>query len=610
MLSPDDRVLLVDLLAPSEAGYRLEHAVATTFTLDLTALLSIPLALAGADVGSSPDPLSIIQAVSNYTDRIDVFGQAGQIAVPARDNPLLAFLEKMVHQVKAPRPGRLFHPKLWVLRFSGADDDDEIYRLVCGSRNLTGDKAWDAVISLEGRRTGRPRSVNRPVATFLESLADRVQVKLPRERRLAIADLIDGLRRVEWERPPGALADDEWLKFHVFGPDRRARPDMGGHRRLVVSPFINDDGLELAWPGGRGECTILSRPETLDALGVDRPGRLQDHAELRVLDESAAIPSPESEDSGPQWSLSGLHAKLYIVERDRRAHVFVGSANATDAAWRGNDELLVEIVGRPAVYGIGAALDDKSGFGGVLLAYSLGEPAAPDPDEELRHTLENALRDLAALSYTATVDAEPEATFLRVASTEVLRAARSLPPDARLSIEPLTLNGQAHQARFGRRFDQSWRLSREEEITPFLVLHLESECGIEHVEVSTIAMAHLVGDPADRLDRLLAGQVETPEKFLRFAMLMLELSGDDPTPIPEPSFVSVGSVGHGSGSLTEEGLLEAVLRALTRSPSTIDELDRLAARLTATDAGRKVLPDGWDSFWPSVLQARQQLGKR
>jgi hypothetical protein len=55
------------------------------------------------------------------------------------------------------------------------------------------------------------------------------------------------------------------------------------------------------------------------------------------------------------------------------------------------------------------------------------------------------------------------------------------------------------------------------------------------------------------------------------------------------------------------GVLEAVLTALASSPGTIDDIDRLVKRLTATEQGRKVLPDGWDAFWPSVVDARSRL---
>lgn len=83
---------VLDLLALPDAGFRLERAVATTFTLHLTALLPVPLGLAGADLNSSTDPLSVLQAVRNYSDRIDVFCQAGHVSVPSQRNDLLAFL--------------------------------------------------------------------------------------------------------------------------------------------------------------------------------------------------------------------------------------------------------------------------------------------------------------------------------------------------------------------------------------------------------------------------------------------------------------------------------------------------------------------------------------
>ncbi len=607
MLSPDDRTLLVDLLAPPEAGYRLERAVATTFTLHLTALLPVPLALAGADLSSSTDPLSILQAVRNYADRIDVFCQAGHVSVPAQRNDLLAFVEPMVHQVKAPRPGHLFHPKLWVLRFAN-DDGDERYRLVCGSRNLTNDRAWDAVINLDGRRTLQRRAVNRPVADFLTSLADRVPAGLPRERLAAINDLAQGLRYVEWERPDGVIADNDWLTFHVFGPGRTSRPDMSGYRRLVVSPFLNDGGLDAAWPDGAGDCVVLSRAEELDALGDDWRDWLQDNADMRVLDEAAAIPDAESPDAGPRWSLSGLHAKLFIVERNKRAHVHIGSANATDAAWGGNDELLVEIVGRAATYGVEAALG-TSGFGRILLAHTLGDPIPETPDDELRRTFENALRDLASLTYTATVEGEHDAPLLWVRSDEPLRAAASLPPDTQLSVELLTLAGQPHRPPFGKRLDHRWQLSEIEEITPFLVLRLGSGSGSGRVEVSTVVLARLIGDPADRLDRVLARRIGTPSEFLRFVLLLLQLAGRE-------GFFPEG-LGAGGGGTFEfgsadggAGLLEAVLTALATTPGTIDDIDRLVTRLSATEKGRAVLPDGWTTFWPSVVAARAQLRTR
>ena len=68
MLDPDDRVTLSDQLTPP-MGYRLGHAVATTFTLDLTAMLQVPLGFAGHDLSSTADPLTLMQAIRTATGR-------------------------------------------------------------------------------------------------------------------------------------------------------------------------------------------------------------------------------------------------------------------------------------------------------------------------------------------------------------------------------------------------------------------------------------------------------------------------------------------------------------------------------------------------------------
>jgi hypothetical protein len=116
MLAPDARVILLDQLRPP-VGYTLDAAVATTFTLDLSAALVPPLAFASFELSGTPDPVAALEAVRSCTDRVDIFCQAGQITVPSQASDLMAFLEPMVHEVRRPRPGHLFHPKLWLLRY-------------------------------------------------------------------------------------------------------------------------------------------------------------------------------------------------------------------------------------------------------------------------------------------------------------------------------------------------------------------------------------------------------------------------------------------------------------------------------------------------------------
>src|SRR5262245_24779126 len=130
MLEPRQRRLLLDALRPPE-GYTLDHALGTTFSLDLLALLTAPLAFTffaadtvpalDSDAPRRPDPVALLLALRRHAERISLFCQAGRIAVPRRQHLLLGYLEKSVFEARAPGPARAFHPKLWLLRFMTED---------------------------------------------------------------------------------------------------------------------------------------------------------------------------------------------------------------------------------------------------------------------------------------------------------------------------------------------------------------------------------------------------------------------------------------------------------------------------------------------------------
>ncbi|NEB06940.1 hypothetical protein G3I78_49205, partial [Streptomyces sp. SID13726] len=90
MLTPDTRVLLTDALRPP-AGLRVDAAIATTFSLDLTALLLGPVTFATLDASAqvdgddlaATDPIGLLEAVQRYSELTTVFCQAGGISVPA-----------------------------------------------------------------------------------------------------------------------------------------------------------------------------------------------------------------------------------------------------------------------------------------------------------------------------------------------------------------------------------------------------------------------------------------------------------------------------------------------------------------------------------------------
>ncbi|MFC8596833.1 hypothetical protein [Isoptericola sp. NPDC057191] len=611
MLEPDNRVVLLDQLRPPP-GYRLHTAVATTFTLDMTTALVPPLAFASFEVRGTSDPVATLEAVRSCTDRVDIFCQAGQLAVPAQHSDLMAYLEPMVHPVKRPRPGRLFHPKVWFLHYV-ADGQEDRFRLLCSTRNLTDATTWDAVVTLDGRR-GKANPANRPLAAFLRHLPSLAVRDLDPVRSARIEALAVAAGRVEWELPDGA----EDFVLHAFGVPRvRATPDFSGYRHLVVSPFCNESGLAHL-TGTSGEVTVVSRPEALDRLD---PTSLQ-KARAYVLDPLAALGTPEPDDggeaasatapSGPEVeTLVGLHAKITVVERAWKAHVFVGSPNATSAAYGGNVEFAVELVGKPTRLGVGTFLGPDAPFAALLQEYpgAGGEP--PDAEEELLRALRNELRALAEIPLTLTVVPAGEQDSerghdLRLESTSPLR----IRPAYSIRAELLTRPGHAVALPPASRVDAVFSPVPLADVTPFVALFVRDEehsTAAQPVEASTVAHAALVGDPPSRLDEVLARQVNTPEKFLRFLALLLKVGEGSPL-VAALGADSGGAWGADSGR--GAGTFEIVANALATDPDALRDFDRLVERLESTEAGRRVLPEGFDSLWLPVRGALAALAER
>lgn len=588
MLAPDSRVVLLDQLRPP-VGYTLDAAVTTTFTLDLSAALIPPLAFAAYGMSSTPDPVAALEAVRSCADRMDVFAQAGELIVPTQPSDLMAFLEPMIHEVHVPgRRSRLFHPKIWLLRYRSPDDEPS-YRLLCLTRNLTNDHSWDLALRLDGTDTGKREPANRPLVRLVRALPDLVATPLPPDRRNRVEQLAADVYRVQWELPM-----DAWdLRFHALGI-RGVSPDVdfAGYRHLVVSPFLTDGGLEIVAPG-QSDLRVVSRPEELDRLAPDTAAALSSF----VVSGVAGI----TDDAAPHGLgtgqiLSGLHAKLYVAERARVSHVFLGSANATDAAFRGNVEFLVELIASQARMGVEAFVGQDAPFRAMLEDYKALGGQPPDPEDEAKRELAELLRSIAAVPYMVTASARAAAGYtLHVTREEPLSVSYGY----HLTLELLTRPGEAQNmsaaplnARFG-----PLPLA---DVTPFLVARASAPGGLQG---GTVIRGELQNDPAGRLDEVLARQVNTPEKFLRFLVLLLGFGN--------PNLLSMLTAGEGGSAAyvatgPGPGVFEMIVRALADHPNALRDLDSLVQRLRVTEDGRKVLPPGFDTLWAVVLET---LGK-
>lgn len=595
MLQPEDRSILIDDLRPP-AGHRLAGAVATTFTLDLTTAILPTLAFSSIAASTpKPDPVSALEAVRLAAEKVDVFCQAGCIAIPVRASALLAFVEPMVHGVRSPQGG-LFHPKVWFVKYLD-EDGGTAYRLLVLTRNLTNDRSWDVAVRLDSQDVSiRPLPVNDPLGRLLADLPGRSIARLPQPRRQRVMDLAEEARHVVWGLPKGA---DEF-GFHYL-PDQAF--DMTGARHLVVAPFLNDAGLDRMLAKSPG-AVVVSRPEELERLSPDRLADLQTYI-LSAVPELDAEAAAEDEAPAAKAAPYGLHAKLYVVEphgRARRARLLIGSANATEAAVTTNVEFLVEFTGARRAFGVDTLVGAEGILRPLVEEYIPVGGQPPETDEDERRSLDNCLRSIAEIPHSVEV-IEPSARGTSYELTAHTTKAYPLKSGWSASIELITRPGVSRPIATGGPVEATFGDVAKADITPFLCVRVTAD---KALAAGTVVLADLVNDPIDRLDVVLAAQIDTREKFLRFVRLLLSLGS--------PQVVVDVSGGERSGDAWRigpgsSGILELALRALVYRPQAIDDLDRLVRRLETTPAGTALLPVGFLGLWTQVREARRRVAR-
>ncbi|MCY3748053.1 MAG: phospholipase D family protein [Chloroflexi bacterium] len=547
MLAPDSRALLLDALRPP-AGYSLDRALATTFTLDLETALTVPLAFAGFRLEEQPDPIEVMQSLRGMSERLDIFCQAGAIGASRWPSDLLALLEDVVHEVERPRPGHIFHPKTWVLRFRD-ESEEPSYRLLVLSRNLTADRSWDTILWLDGRRARRINQRNAPLVRFVRALRGLAATPLSPGRQAILTELAEELRRVEWELPDGV----QEAHFHPIGlPYARRFPveeHFSGYRKLVISPFVREGAIRRIFRMRAGQtAALISRGGELNNLPTDA----LDRVDVYELDPTASLAGDDADGETNQSFFTQLHAKVFVFERAKRAHLFVGSANATDAGLSQNVEFLCELVGRARTLGVDALVGEDAPLRAMLTPY---DPCAEPPNGNGTDTraLDDLLLDIAGgVRFHTAIAKRTEGWVARITSDA---APRRIPDGACVTIAPYNRPDESYSFIKEDRVDFELPPRELADITAFLRLTASRKINGETLERSTVVCSRLEGAPADRLRQILARQIDTPEKFLRLLALLIGFAS------------GIGSVvsatGNGSASWSGgagQGVLELLAR--------------------------------------------------
>lgn len=638
MLDPATRLIYLDELRPP-AGYQLDRAVVTSYSLDLLSLLMAPLSMALLDARRNSegrlDPVGALEALRRTADRFVVFCQKGRIAMPSQQQLLYSCLEPAVIECAA-RNGGAFHPKTWLLRFVPEDAVQPVrYRFLCLSRNLTFDRSWDTALSLEGDLVERNNafSRNRPLAKFISALPSMAIDPISQRAREHAALLADEVLRVRFSVPDG-FQDDEHgdLIFQPFGIGGYQHPIPETPKRLlVVSPFLSDGwlkkGVHQKFPP---DTTLVSRTDSLDALSEKTYRELINFGvKLFSVTDTAESPEIDEEQSSHSLSLterfSGLHAKIFAVEQGLRGlQLWTGSANATEAAFSGyNVEFMVGLRWPRKHKGIETLLGEPQDTGTARRhgAATLADLLVPyervsheeDPAAATRRLLEDDLesaRDIlckADLSLSA-VAGSSGYWQLDLHLADCIRLPESITGHC------LPVSIDSHESRNIATLIASGNVTFTSVpthcLTCFTGFHLVATSGSETLRTAFVLKLRATGFPEDRDSHVLRAIVQNRKGFLRILMLILM-----DQEIPSGAFATLGKRGSGTPAQFLEAfgipLFEELVRATSRNPGKIKRISELIDELTDNGTNLEIVPDDFRNLWRVFVEhsLAQQRGK-
>ncbi|WP_018176605.1 phospholipase D family protein [Thioalkalivibrio sp. AKL8] len=617
---------LLDVLRPP-AGAQVTDAILSTFSLDLTVMVSALLALAGRDdLDGGGSKVGLATALQHFGEGsghcFRVLVQKGRIAAPSTSPQVLSLLDQFVRQVPRDPRQSSWHAKAALVRVESSGDTAGSptveWRLWIGSRNLTRDISWDSGLVLIGR-PGSEGDTPVGLQTIAEGLfanaLDAEQEKNLREQ------LSDELKLVRWEPPAEveSVRRIEWLNgAQGWEPELPTDAD----ELVVVSPFFTLETLNrLAAKAPAADRSLLSTPLEMDRRLRDRhkqlPGwalwTLQDSwqttAEPFEAEEEPLDASVPSEGGMDEVIPLGLHAKLIATRKGGSVSLWMGSANVTRRGWSANAEIVVELTGGIELLNAVKTLFQEAS---EVLEDGEGKPE-PTPRDRLEQ-----LRDgLSALEFCQVSDpdgvtihvetARPLAVDLadfELSGVELDVGPLGAPESAyvlwplgqasvQIPIEELNLAGQTELLRF--------RLRDRSRVAP-------DAAGIQLHWVLFIPIAS--GVPRDR-DRRLLSRYLTPHQYLDWVHGLLEGYDLDPVAWDGEVINATGVATSGSGRpVAGRPTVEALLKVWQRAPESLQTVHEALERYLDDKTLEERADDaaGREAF-ASIKAFREQLNK-
>lgn len=598
LLAYDNRAVALELLRPPSRS-RLDFAVVLSYTLNLEALLALPLAVvshqeAGIDE-LLQDPIRLLQSLRDVGDRIHVFVDEAGVHVPQRRHPVFVALEDSVHLVRAPNGG-VFHPKLWLARFIKSDGTQCI-RVAILSRNLTFDRSLDLALVSEAIPGEETISSSEPIRDLLEELGSMSSLPMSKKLSTQLNELGEQIARCAFLPPEGF--HQKPIEFQPIGiSDYRSwNPKItNGKRVLGVAPFVNGSALDTIRALGPHHGRLISLPNELESI---QQKCLDNWSVVNVLDDDLNNSDEDMDDDQSEEkhssTLAGLHAKFVVVEHPRNQVAWtLGSANLTAAAHKGhNVELIAHMSGSANHVGIDQVWKEIERF---CQDYKRPQDVVEVSDEERQaQTLLNQAKRSFLDSQSLRVECKRE----RTGELWVWSLDGDFTLDTRVQIHawPISVNQDQCKKLL---LPVSWKRMKEERLISFVAFRLSVK-GFSDLDESFVLNLPISGVSKERVDKVLSSVIDSTEKLLLFLRLLLGENHDDWL-VPAADGTQRHDVFDHAG-FAMETLLEDLLRIASRQPKRLEPFQKLMSNLQKTPEGRALIPKELEALWKAVEQA-------
>ena len=353
------RELMKDLIYGEQLvsdGCKVDFAVGMTYSLNLEAMLTVPLAfgdLGELDSSVKQSPAFLLEGIRRSSDKIALFCNKGGIHVPNETRTIYTLLESSIFEVHdGNNIFSNFHPKLWLVKETDKEGNEWL-KLSVMSRNLDFSTCLDICCSVRGRiekrRSKRGALKHKPLKEMLIWISQFAS-KTKAEKVCGLAELLDYVDRFQLDVPfqteDTERKEDEGYDFFpfVYGKEEFSsysefiQNHLPGDRILVISPFI--DLTTLTWLTSRKKDFNY---ESKYSILITRKEYVTQ--EVFSMFDQVWVPNDTMIDN--TTSNVDLHAKMYLTQRtsgdDLGYTLYLGSANATVNAFEKNVEFLLRL---------------------------------------------------------------------------------------------------------------------------------------------------------------------------------------------------------------------------------------------------------------------------